>query len=55
MHLKRLVAEDSAYPKAFRFSLLQIVPPSYSRQEVLRLEKRYKDKLGRLAVELNGN
>ena len=55
VHLKRLIAEDSAYPKAFRFSLLQIVPRTYSRQEVLRLEKRYKDKLGRLAVDLNGN
>jgi hypothetical protein len=53
--LKKLIESDPAYPHAFHYSLLQIVPRSYARQEVLRLEKHYKAKLGRLAVELNGN
>jgi len=52
--LKRLIG-DPAYPNAFQYSLLQIVPRSYARHEVLRLEKHYKAKHGRLAVELNGN
>ena len=40
---------------AFAYSLLQIVPRSYTRSEVLKLERRYKEKLGRKATDLNGN
>jgi hypothetical protein len=55
VHLRKLLASDKAYPAAFTYSLLQIVPRSYARHEVLKLEKRYKAKLGRRATDLNGN
>lgn len=55
VYLRKLVESNSSYPEAFAYSLLQIVPRSYSRHEVLRLEKRYKDKLGKRATDLNGN
>lgn len=55
VHLRKLVESDEAYPDAFAFSLLQIVPRSYTRNEVLKLEKRYKAKLGKRATDLNGN
>jgi hypothetical protein len=53
--LRNLVESGTGYPEAFAYSLLQIVPRSYSRHEVFRLEKRYKDKLGKRATDLNGN
>ncbi|MGH9316888.1 MAG: GIY-YIG nuclease family protein [Thermoanaerobaculia bacterium] len=53
--LRSLVASDSAYPKAFRFSVLQIVPKSMSRENVVEREARFKAKLGCLAHGLNLN
>lgn len=53
--LRKLIGSDTNYPQAFAYSLLQIVPRSYTRHEVLRLEKRYKAKLGKRAIDLNGN
>jgi hypothetical protein len=53
--LRELIEANPAYPKAFSYSLLQIVPRSYTRAEVLKLERRYKEKLGRRATDLNGN
>jgi hypothetical protein len=55
VHLRKLVESDTNYPEAFAYSLLQIVPRSYTRHEVLKLEKRYKEKLGKRATDLNGN
>lgn len=55
IHLRKLVESDDDYPNAFAFSLLQIVPRSYTRHEVLKLEMRYKAKLGKKATDLNGN
>jgi hypothetical protein len=51
--LKDLIANDSAYPAAFTYSILQILPKSFARTEVLRWEQRYKDKLGSQAKGLN--
>jgi hypothetical protein len=53
--LKELIASDSAYPAAFRFSVLQILPRTYSRDRVLALERTYKLKLGSRAIGLNSN
>ncbi len=51
--LKKLVADDPAYPDAFSYSILQILPKSFARSEVLAWEKRYKEKLGSRATGLN--
>lgn len=53
--LKRLVREDPAYPEAFRFSLLQVLPKSMTRTDVIRWEGVFKDKLGTRATGLNLN
>ena len=53
--LKGLLAADVAYPKAFRFSILQIVPKSMTRENVIEHEARFKAKLGCLAHGLNLN
>lgn len=48
-----LIASDSAYPAAFSYSILQILPKSFARSEVLQWEQRYKEKLGTRATGLN--
>jgi hypothetical protein len=53
--LRRLVDSDKRYPKAFRFSVLQIVPKSMTREDVISREARFKMKLGSRAHGLNLN
>lgn len=53
--LRRLLSDDERYPRAFRFSLLQILPKSMTRAEVIERETRYKSKLGSRATGLNMN
>jgi len=53
--LKDLIARDSAYPEAFSYSILQILPLTFARSEVLKWESLYKQKLGSRAVGLNVN
>jgi len=53
--LRRLIESGTDYPKAFRFSILQIVPTSMARQDVIDLERRLKTKLGSRAHGLNLN
>ena len=53
--LKQLLAHDSAYPAAFSYSILQILPKTLTRHEVLEWERRYKQKLGSRAAGLNAN
>jgi hypothetical protein len=53
--LRSLLTSDSAYPKAFRFSVLQIVPKSMTREDVVEREAGFKAKLGCLAHGLNRN
>jgi hypothetical protein len=52
--LKRLL-RNKAYPAAFSYSVLQIVPRTMPRAEVIALEARFKDKLGSRATGLNSN
>lgn len=53
--LRRLVESSAAHPSAFTYSVLQILPKTTARAEVLALEQRYKTKLGSLATGLNSN
>ncbi len=53
--LRELVDEDVAYPDAFSYSILQILPRTATRNEVLNWERLYKEKLGSRAVGLNAN
>lgn len=53
--LRELVASDIRYPGSFRFSILQIVPKSMSRDDVLLRERSFKVKLGSFAHGLNEN
>lgn len=53
--LRDLIKRDSAYPSRFRFSLLQILPKTVPREEILRREALYKTKLGSRAMGLNLN
>jgi hypothetical protein len=53
--LKELLARDSDYPKRFRFSLLQILPKTFTRDEVIKREALYKQKLGTRSTGLNLN
>jgi hypothetical protein len=48
-----LIAKDPDYPEQFRFSLLQILPKTLTRDEVIRREELYKRKLGTRATGLN--
>jgi hypothetical protein len=47
--------ENAAYPEAFVFSVLQVLPRSLSRQDVIGWEGQYKLKLGTRATGLNSN
>jgi hypothetical protein len=53
--LKKLLREDPAYPEAFVFSVLQVLPRSLARQDVIGWEGQYKLKLGTRATGLNSN
>lgn len=53
--LRRLVAGDATYPGAFRFSVLQVLPQTMSRDEIIRREQLFKEKLGTRATGLNLN
>jgi hypothetical protein len=51
--LRELMACDAAYPEAFRYSVLQVLPKTRSKTEVIRWENQYKAKLGSRATGLN--
>jgi hypothetical protein len=53
--LRELIEKDPAYPEAFNYSILQVLPRSLARAEVLDWEGRFKQKLGTLATGLNSN
>jgi hypothetical protein len=53
--LRKLIKSDPAYPDRFRLSLLQILPKTMARDEILRREVLYKAKLGSRAKGLNLN
>jgi hypothetical protein len=53
--LRELIRRDSSYPEQFRFSVLQILPKTMARDEVLQREVLYKHKLGTRATGLNLN
>lgn len=53
--LRDLIAADPAYPAHFRFSVLHVLPKTMAREEVLRREAVYKQKLGSRATGLNSN
>lgn len=53
--LRALIDEDPAYPDAFRFSILQVLPKTTAAPEVIRWESLYKAKLGSRATGLNVN
>jgi len=55
VQLRALIIGNSAYPEQFRFSVLQILPKTMAREEVLRRETLYKGKLGTRATGLNSN
>jgi hypothetical protein len=53
--LRQLVETNEDYPDCFRFSVLQIVPKTMAREDVIRRETSYKSKLGSRAAGLNSN
>jgi hypothetical protein len=53
--LRELLDADDAYPDAFRFSILQVLPKTTTAPEVIRWESLYKAKLGSRATGLNLN
>jgi hypothetical protein len=53
--LRDMIKRDPSYPSRFRFSLLQILPKTMARDEILRREALYKAKLGSRAKGLNLN
>lgn len=53
--LRKLVKDGSDYPAAFRYSLLQVLPRTHTKNEVIRWEVLYKKKLGSRAFGLNLN
>jgi hypothetical protein len=53
--LSELIATDPAYPASFSYSVLEILPTSFARDEVLAHERRFKQKLGSRATGLNAN
>jgi hypothetical protein len=53
--LRELVATDDAYPDAFTYSVLQILPKTAAVPETLEWERLYKQKLGSMATVLNAN
>jgi hypothetical protein len=53
--LSELIATDPAYPASFSYSVLEILPTSFARAEVLAHERQFKRKLGSRATGLNAN
>jgi hypothetical protein len=53
--LKGLIQKDSAFPAAFTYSILQILPNTLTRNEVVKSEQLFKEKLGSRATGLNAN
>jgi hypothetical protein len=53
--LQNLIRRDPSYPFNFRYSVLQILPKSMAREEILRREALHKRKLGSRAKGLNLN
>jgi len=54
--LRELIAREPAvYPDGFRFSVLQILPKTMTKEEVIHREAKYKEKLGSRATGLNAN
>jgi hypothetical protein len=53
--LVELLARDGDYPARFRFSLLQILPKTFTKDEVIAREGVFKEKLGTRATGLNLN
>lgn len=53
--LRELTKQNPDYPSRFRFSILQILPKTIARNEIIEREKRYKEKLGTRAKGLNLN
>jgi hypothetical protein len=53
--LRKLIVRDAAYPEGFSYSILQILPKTLARSEVLDRERLYKEKLGSRASGLNAN
>jgi hypothetical protein len=53
--LRSLVDQNPQYPRAFRYTLLHVLPKTYSRAEVLKWERLFKQKLGTRAKGLNAN
>jgi hypothetical protein len=51
--LKELMKSDPSYPGKFRFSILQILPKSTTKNEALKWETIYMRKLGTRAIGLN--
>ena len=51
--LQELTKTNSAYPNAFKYSLLYVFPKTLTRTAVLRLERRCMEKLGTRAHGLN--
>jgi hypothetical protein len=55
VRLRKLVSKKGKYPKSFRFSVLQVLPKSATKREVIQWEALYKTKLGSRAIGLNLN
>ena len=53
--LKELLKEDSERFKSFQFSILQVLPPNLSNEEVIAVESKFKDKLLTREFGLNDN
>ena len=53
--LRKLVKESSSYPECFRFSVLQVLPRTTKKAEVIRWETTFKKKLGSRITGLNMN
>ncbi len=53
LKLIELLKSDSRYPKGFRYSILQVLPKTTTKDEVIRWEERYKVKLGSRVTGLN--
>ena len=53
--LRRLVKASPAYPNAFRYSVLQVLPKTRAAKEIIDWEIQHKLKLGSRATGLNSN
>jgi hypothetical protein len=53
--LKALIADDESYASNFRFTILHTLPKTLTKNEVIKYEVRYKEKLGTKAFGLNSN